>query len=144
MQTYSPILLLLLVISGCSSPNQKNVAKTTIAKAADSANRDSTAIPDSSGTARKPLDSAALDLEIANESTLSPSKGGLTFPPYGLDKVQAAIVKMRHIENDSLRDPLHAHCPHRGDFCHHQFRCDGTSTDTPQVTCRVSSLRIVK
>ena len=101
MKAYPVILFLLLIISGCSSPNQKDTAKTAAVKTADSVSRDSTTIPDSSGTARKPLDSAALDLEIANESTLSPSKGGLTFPPYGLDKVQAAILKMRHTNSDS-------------------------------------------
>ena len=101
MKSYYPILLLLLIILGCSSPNKKDAAKTATAKTVDSANRDSTATPDSSGPVRKPLDSVALDLEIANESTLSPSKGGLSFPPYGLEKVQAAILKMRHVDSDS-------------------------------------------
>lgn|GEM_PF-844685 len=106
MKPYFLPLLLLPILSGCS-----NASGTKAATTADSARPGTSAqaasTPDSlSGEQPKPPkeDTAALNLRLALESTLSANQTNISIPPFGLDKVMADIRRMKFVDDPNGGD----------------------------------------
>jgi hypothetical protein len=98
MRPYFLPLLLLPFVSACN-----NASGTRNEKKGDSASSGMGILPDSPAATAHPggkrTDTAALNLEIITESTLSSSRENISVPPFGLAKVMAAIRKMQHVDD---------------------------------------------
>ena len=87
MKTYIP-LILLLWLAACSSPAAQN-AKTENT----SAHKEAPTV-DSSTVAADSLD------WIYQDTSDNYTRYDTTFPPYGLDKIKAAIAKLKYVDDD--------------------------------------------
>jgi len=117
MRPYFLSPLLLLFFYSCSSPNGKTATTDTTNKSVQSSLTDSSAPAAGSSPVQTAAERAAIDSRIRLESTLSLGQADMTIPPYGLEKVQAAIGKLLPIDDTSgsgdnftiaLNDPIYS------------------------------------
>ncbi|HET6256612.1 MAG TPA: hypothetical protein VFE32_21235 [Puia sp.] len=117
MRLHFLLLLLLPVLSACSNASGTHPASSSThsgspstatqpdppSTATQSVSSSSATRPDSSSLVPdRPRETPAeLNLRLALESTLSSKQPGITIPPFGLDKVMAAIRQMHETDTES-------------------------------------------